>query len=122
MRYSSFWSHRRAMRPHVGLLALCITLVVVLGSAVPVAANQDLSTLALQHVAQQHGLPLDQLFIGEAASASFPLTRVQLQEFKVVARDGRSFAVSCDATSRHVVDATALAARTRCARRCLRQA
>ena len=63
-----------------------------------------LKAKALQYIANQQGLPIDQLSIATSSAARFPLSGMALKEFKVVTRDGQMFGVSFDAATRQVVD------------------
>jgi hypothetical protein len=94
-------------------IALSIASLLGLGYAKPIQANArtlapELESKALQYIAEQQGIAMNQLSIATATSAQLSLSGLVLDEFKFITTDGRMFSVSFDATTRQVVDATAL--------------
>jgi hypothetical protein len=90
--------------------ALTITLLLALGLVVPAAAQpSDLATRAREYVAGNQGIPVDQLEVATTTRTRLPLTGANLIDFKVMARDGRSFGVSFDVMTEQVVDSAAAA-------------
>ena len=92
----SFTKRPRLVR-HAQLLAVLAAFALMLGAALPAAASpKDLPTQALEQIAAQHGIPRDQLSITTEERSTFPLIGKQLIDYKVMARDGRTFEISFD--------------------------
>ncbi|CAN5370321.1 hypothetical protein BH23CHL1_BH23CHL1_19310 [soil metagenome] len=96
-------------RTIVALLVVLSFVAVLAGPPAAIAQPADLATQARELVAQEQGIPAGELVIAETAQASFSLTGIELTEFKVMAADGRTFAVSFKSDGSEVVDAQALA-------------
>jgi hypothetical protein len=91
-----------------GLAVVATASFILMGLAQTGAADpQDLATRALEFVAIQQGIPIEQLTIGQSDQSHLPLTGVDLADFKVMALDGRSFGVSFDTAAEEVVDPSA---------------